>query len=117
MAVRQGEISLRAHLDQTRGRALELVRLETFVGVVKRVGLGLGGGHELDRIVVKGIDQNDKAFGLAVDYLKIAREYHTVVLDRIAVMDYKRSDEAKRFIILIDNVNANDKKSGASALL
>src|SRR5262249_19587695 len=25
MAVRQGEISLRAHLDQTRGRALELV--------------------------------------------------------------------------------------------
>src|SRR5262249_42834188 len=59
-----GEISRRAHLDQTRGRALELVRLETFVGVIERVGLCLGGGHELDRIVVKGIDQNDEAFGL-----------------------------------------------------
>src|SRR5262249_21692244 len=29
----------------------------------------------------------------AVDYLKIAREYHTVVLDRIAVMDYERRNE------------------------
>src|SRR5258708_7901543 len=36
--------------------ALELVRLEAFVGVIERVGLGLGGGNELDRMVVEGID-------------------------------------------------------------
>src|SRR6266550_8784542 len=31
----------------------------------------------------------------ADDYLKIAREYHTVLLDRVAVMDYERRNEAK----------------------
>src|SRR5262249_56117397 len=31
MAVRQGEISLRAHLDQTRGPPLQLVPPQTFV--------------------------------------------------------------------------------------
>src|SRR5262249_15149006 len=43
----------------------------------------------------------------AADYLKIAREYHTVVLDHIAVMDYERRNEAKRFIILIDTFYDN----------
>ena len=51
----------------------------------------------------------------AVDYLKIAREYHTVVLDRIAVMDYERRNEAKRFIILIDTFYDNAVKLVASA--
>ena len=51
----------------------------------------------------------------AVDYLKIAREYHTVVLDHIAVMDYERRNEAKRFIILIDTFYDNAVKLVASA--
>src|SRR5499426_1561078 len=51
----------------------------------------------------------------AVDYLKIAREYHTVVLDCIAVMDYERRSEAKRFIILIDTFYDNAVKLVASA--
>src|SRR5262249_45177851 len=85
MAVRQGEISLRAHLDQTRGRALELVRLEAFVGVIERVGLGLGGGDELDRMVVEGIDQDDEALSLVAPLIVHHRdmiEHDGVVLAR-----------------------------------
>ena len=51
----------------------------------------------------------------AADYLKIAREYHTVVLDHIAVMDYERRNEAKRFIIVIDTFYDNAVKLVASA--
>ena len=51
----------------------------------------------------------------AADYLKIARHYHTVVLDRVAVMDYDRRNEAKRFIILIDTFYDNAVKLVASA--
>ena len=51
----------------------------------------------------------------AADYLKIAREYHTVVLDHIAVMDYERRNEAKRFIILIDTFYDHAVKLVASA--
>ena len=51
----------------------------------------------------------------AGDYLKIAHEFHTVVLDRIPVMDYGRRNEAKRFIILIDTFYDNAVKLVASA--
>jgi cell division protein ZapE len=49
------------------------------------------------------------------DYLKLAREFHTIVLDRIPVLDYSRRDEAKRFIILIDTLYDNAVKLVASA--
>jgi cell division protein ZapE len=51
----------------------------------------------------------------AAEYLKIAREYHTVVLDHVPVMDYDRRNEAKRFIILIDTLYDNAVKLVASA--
>jgi cell division protein ZapE len=51
----------------------------------------------------------------ASDYLKIAHEFHTVVLDRIPVMDYDHRNEAKRFIILIDTLYDNAVKLVASA--
>jgi len=51
----------------------------------------------------------------AEDYLKIAREFHTLVLDRIPVMDYERRNEAKRFIALIDTLYDNAVKLVASA--
>ena len=38
----------------------------------------------------------------ASDYLKIAHEFHTLIVDRIPVMGYPQRNEAKRFIILID---------------
>jgi cell division protein ZapE len=38
----------------------------------------------------------------AADYLKLAQRFHTLVLDRIPVIDASERDEAKRFIILID---------------
>ena len=51
----------------------------------------------------------------AADYLKIAHEFHTVMLDHIPVMDYERRNEAKRFIILIDTLYDNAVKLVASA--
>jgi cell division protein ZapE len=51
----------------------------------------------------------------AADYLKIAREYHTIVIDHVVAMDYDRRNEAKRFIILIDTLYDNAVKLVASA--
>jgi cell division protein ZapE len=46
-------------------------------------------------------DLCDKPLG-ASDYLMIARDYHTVVLDGVPALTYPRRNEAKRFITLID---------------
>jgi cell division protein ZapE len=51
----------------------------------------------------------------ASDYLRIAHEFHTIVLDRIPVMDFSKRNEAKRFIILIDTLYDNAVKLVASA--
>jgi cell division protein ZapE len=51
----------------------------------------------------------------AADYLKIAHEFHTLIIDRIPIMDYERRNEAKRFIILIDTFYDNAVKLLASA--
>jgi cell division protein ZapE len=51
----------------------------------------------------------------AADYLKIAHEFHTVILDHIPVMDHARRNEAKRFIILIDTLYDHAVKLLASA--
>ncbi len=51
----------------------------------------------------------------AADYLKIAHEFHTIVLDRVPIMDFERRNEAKRFIILIDTLYDNAVKLVASA--
>jgi cell division protein ZapE len=50
-----------------------------------------------------------------VDYLKIAHEFHTVLIDHVPVMDYARRNEAKRFIILVDTFYDNAVKLVASA--
>jgi cell division protein ZapE len=51
----------------------------------------------------------------AEDYLKIAHAFHTIVLDRIPVMDYAQRNEAKRFIALIDTLYDHAVKLVASA--
>jgi cell division protein ZapE len=51
----------------------------------------------------------------AADYLKIAHEFHTLIIEHIPVMDYERRNEAKRFIILIDTLYDNAVKLLASA--
>jgi cell division protein ZapE len=50
------------------------------------------------------------------DYLKIAHEFHTVLVDQIPIMDYARRNEAKRLIILIDTFYDNAVKLVASAV-
>jgi cell division protein ZapE len=51
----------------------------------------------------------------ASDYLRIAREYHTIILDRIPVMTFETQNAAKRFIILIDTLYDMNVKLIASA--
>jgi len=51
----------------------------------------------------------------AVDYLRIAREFHTIILDRIPAMTYDDRNAAKRFIILIDTLYDTNVKLIASA--
>ena len=48
-------------------------------------------------------------------YLKLAHEFHTLLLDRIPIMSYARRNEAKRFIALIDTLYDNAVKLVASA--
>jgi cell division protein ZapE len=51
----------------------------------------------------------------AADYLRIAHEYHTIILDRVPAMTYDNRNAAKRFIILIDTLYDMNVKLIASA--
>jgi cell division protein ZapE len=51
----------------------------------------------------------------ASDYLRIAHEFHTLIVYHIPVMDHDRRNEAKRFIILIDTLYDHAVKLIASA--
>jgi cell division protein ZapE len=51
----------------------------------------------------------------ASDYLRLAHDYHTLLIDRIPVMDYAERNAAKRFIALIDTLYDNAVKLMASA--
>jgi cell division protein ZapE len=51
----------------------------------------------------------------AADYLRIAHEYHTVILDHVPVMTFDNRNAAKRFIILIDTLYDMNVKLIASA--
>ncbi|MFN3658388.1 MAG: cell division protein ZapE [Pseudolabrys sp.] len=94
----------------------------------RRLADGHGAEHEL---VVKGhiVRVPKAAMGVArfsfedlcgqplgaADFLKIAHEFHTVLIDGIPVMDFARRNEAKRFIILIDTLYDHAVKLLASA--
>ena len=51
----------------------------------------------------------------ASDYLRLAHDYHTIMIDRIPVLDYADRNAAKRFIALIDTLYDNAVKLMASA--
>jgi cell division protein ZapE len=51
----------------------------------------------------------------AADYLRIAEEFHTLLIDHVPVMDFARRNEAKRFIILVDTLYDHAVKLIASA--
>jgi cell division protein ZapE len=51
----------------------------------------------------------------AADYLRIAHEFHTLIIDRIPVMGFDERNAAKRFIILIDTLYEHAVKLVASA--
>src|SRR5215472_289017 len=51
----------------------------------------------------------------ASDYLRLAHDYHTILVDHIPVMDFAQRNAAKRFITLIDTLYDNAVKLMASA--
>jgi cell division protein ZapE len=51
----------------------------------------------------------------ASDYLRLAHDYHTIMIDRVPVMDYSKRNAAKRFVTLIDALYDNAVKLMASA--
>jgi cell division protein ZapE len=51
----------------------------------------------------------------AIDYLRIAHDFHTVIIDRVRVLTYAQRNEAKRFIALIDTLYDAGVKLLASA--
>jgi cell division protein ZapE len=51
----------------------------------------------------------------ALDYLRIAHDFHTLIVDRIPLMQYEDRNPAKRFIILIDTLYEHSVKVIASA--
>jgi cell division protein ZapE len=51
----------------------------------------------------------------AADYLRIAHEFHSIIIDRIPVMAFEQRNAAKRFIILIDTLYDHSVKLIASA--
>ena len=51
----------------------------------------------------------------AADYLRVAHEFHTIIIDRIPVMGFDQRNSAKRFIILIDTLYDHAVKLVASA--
>jgi len=52
----------------------------------------------------------------ASDYLRIAHDFHTLIVDRIPTMQYEDRNPAKRFIILIDTLYEHSVKLIASAV-
>jgi cell division protein ZapE len=59
-------------------------------------------------------DLCEKPLG-ASDYLRLAHDYHTILIDHIPVMDFSQRNAAKRFITLIDTLYDNAVKLMASA--
>lgn len=59
-------------------------------------------------------DLCEKPLG-AADYLRVAHDYHTVMIEHIPVMQYEHRNYAKRFIALIDALYDNHVKLMASA--
>ena len=51
----------------------------------------------------------------ASDYLRVAHEFHTLIIDRIPVMGFDQRNAAKRFIILVDTLYDHAVKLIASA--
>jgi cell division protein ZapE len=59
-------------------------------------------------------DLCDRPLG-AADYLRLAHEYHTIIMDHIPLMNFDTRNAAKRFIILVDTLYDMNVKLIASA--
>src|SRR5439155_22530600 len=81
--VRQSEISLRAHLYEPGGDALEFARFKAFAGTIKGTRFSFRRSDELHRVVVKRIDQDDETLGLVTPVVihdRYTIEHHLMVV-------------------------------------
>ena len=102
-------------------RALDAIFLELSGGqriAPRKIDLG---GRNLELPAAAGgvarasfSDLCDKPLG-AVDFLALARNFHTLILDDIPVLDFERRNQTKRFITLIDILYEHHVKLIASA--
>jgi cell division protein ZapE len=87
------------------GQALDLVVKGHYLHVPRAaMGVARFGFHDLC----------EQPYG-AIDYLRIAHEFHTVVIDHVPAMTLAHRNEAKRFIALIDTFYDGGVKLIASA--
>ncbi|HEU5274989.1 MAG TPA: cell division protein ZapE [Xanthobacteraceae bacterium] len=95
----------------------------------RRLALGQGGGPVDLRVKGHIVHIPRAAMGVArfsfadlcerplgaIDYLRLAHDYHAIVLDHVPALTYAQRNEAKRFIALIDTLYDNAVKLVASA--
>ena len=108
-------------VDVVAQRALDAIFLELSGGqriAPRKIDLG---GRNLELPAAAGgvarasfSDLCDKPLG-AVDFLALARNFHTLILDDIPVLDFERRNQTKRFITLIDILYEHHVKLIASA--
>ena len=131
------EVFLGAHFLQSGHRPVELKAQPG--SVVKRFWRLSSGGNQLDITVVKFIHQIDKPprrvllvstqprnllyqHGVVlashfdiIDYVEMAREYHTVLVEQIPRLGRDKEDAARRFINLVDEFYDRNVKLIATA--
>jgi cell division protein ZapE len=108
-ADRDADAALDKAWDNMTGNAPRKARDIAIKGRVLRVPCS---AHGVARFAFSDLCEMPLA---ASDYLRLAHDYHTILVDRIPVMDHAERNAAKRFISLIDTLYDNAVKLMASA--
>ena len=101
--------ALNAAWRKMTGNAPGKARLITIKGRVLHVPCS---AHGVARFSFEDLCEKPLA---ASDYLRLAHDYHTILVDHVPVMDFAERNAAKRFISLIDTLYDNAVKLMASA--
>src|SRR5262249_7187406 len=110
--MREGEILGRSHLDEARGRALELAGLVAFGSLVEGGRLGCSRGKKLHAGIVKRVDQHNETLGLIA--VGVGHDWHAINDNRVKfVCDSQIVSSTQR--LLAEVVKAETSRSHGSA--